>query len=178
MEEEQTQQQADDQKQHETKIKAVDNLVKTFHEMGVAIGRRVFIVAYDHSQASDRALRCVLFDLAQAERQDQVIIASCGTEKDKEEKERELAKCLSMVKAFSSLEYLDVKTRFVLVDGTKKTHIAKRICTLAEHLGAHYIVLGCRGLSGVKKQLLGSVSEYIVHNATCPVLVTRYPEEG
>ena len=35
------------------------------------------------------------------------------------------------------------------------------------------IVVGSRGLSGVKSLLLGSVSNGVVHHATCPTLVVR-----
>jgi len=33
--------------------------------------------------------------------------------------------------------------------------------------------MGSRGLSGVKKQILGSISEYVVQNAGIPVLITK-----
>jgi nucleotide-binding universal stress UspA family protein len=43
----------------------------------------------------------------------------------------------------------------------------------AEHHHAEGIVVGSRGLSGVKSMLLGSVSNSIVHHATRPVVVVR-----
>lgn len=46
------------------------------------------------------------------------------------------------------------------------------ICALAESLPASVIVLGTRGHSGLRRAVLGSVSDYVVRNAPCPVLIT------
>jgi nucleotide-binding universal stress UspA family protein len=50
------------------------------------------------------------------------------------------------------------------------------IVALAEELGADLIVMGCRGLGGVRRALMGSVSDSVVRHAHCPVLVVR-PEK-
>jgi len=47
------------------------------------------------------------------------------------------------------------------------------ICELAEQVGAAAIVIGSRGRGGVKRALLGSVSDHVVRNAPCPVVVDR-----
>ena len=52
------------------------------------------------------------------------------------------------------------------------------ICEFAAEVGAGVIVLGTRGRSGFKRALLGSVSDYVVRNAPCPVLVTGDNEDG
>jgi nucleotide-binding universal stress UspA family protein len=39
--------------------------------------------------------------------------------------------------------------------------------------GADLLVVGSRGYSGLVGALLGSVSQYCVHHATCPVVVVR-----
>jgi nucleotide-binding universal stress UspA family protein len=51
------------------------------------------------------------------------------------------------------------------------------IVALAEELGADLIVMGSRGLGGVRRALMGSVSDSVVRHAHCPVLVVR-PENG
>jgi nucleotide-binding universal stress UspA family protein len=50
------------------------------------------------------------------------------------------------------------------------------IVHLAEELGAGLIVLGSRGLGGVRRALMGSVSDSVVRHAHCPVMVVR-PEK-
>ena len=49
------------------------------------------------------------------------------------------------------------------------------IIDLAEEIEAGLVVLGNRGLGGVKRALMGSVSYSVVRHAHCPVLVVRHP---
>jgi len=53
---------------------------------------------------------------------------------------------------------------------------AEEIVDAAKHVGADLIVLGSRGLNGVRSVLLGSVSDRVLHLAHCPVLVVRPSE--
>ena len=50
-------------------------------------------------------------------------------------------------------------------------HPAPALVGAAE--GALMVVVGARGLGGFKGMLLGSVSQHVVHHATCPVLIVR-----
>ena len=52
------------------------------------------------------------------------------------------------------------------------------IVDLAEELGVGLIVMGSRGLGGVRRTLMGSVSDSVVRHAHCPVLVTRHMPKG
>ena len=47
------------------------------------------------------------------------------------------------------------------------------IVALAEEIEAGLVVLGSRGLGGVKRALMGSVSYSVVRHAHCPVLVVH-----
>ncbi len=65
-------------------------------------------------------------------------------------------------------------------DGGKvaETHLRsgdpdKEILRTAEALGVGLIVIGSRGLGGVSRMLIGSVSDSVVRHAHCPVFVVR-----
>jgi nucleotide-binding universal stress UspA family protein len=49
----------------------------------------------------------------------------------------------------------------------------QEIVRLGEEIGAGLIVMGSRGLGGLRRALMGSVSDSIVRHAHCPVLVVR-----
>src|SRR4051794_32947659 len=49
----------------------------------------------------------------------------------------------------------------------------EEIVALAEEIGAGLIALGSRGLGGLRRALMGSVSDSVVRHAHCPVLVVR-----
>jgi len=50
---------------------------------------------------------------------------------------------------------------------------AAEIVALAEELEAGLLVVGSRGLGGIRRALMGSVSDSVVRHAHCPVLVVR-----
>jgi nucleotide-binding universal stress UspA family protein len=45
------------------------------------------------------------------------------------------------------------------------------LCSFAEEVSANAIVMGTRGRGRLKRALLGSVCDYVVRNAPCPVVV-------
>ena len=47
------------------------------------------------------------------------------------------------------------------------------IIHLAEELGIGLIVMGSRGLGGVRRALMGSISDSVVRYAHCPVMIVR-----
>jgi nucleotide-binding universal stress UspA family protein len=51
--------------------------------------------------------------------------------------------------------------------------VAEQIVNLAEEIRAGLIVVGSRGLGGMRRALMGSVSDAVVRHAHCPVLVVR-----
>ena len=56
-----------------------------------------------------------------------------------------------------------------LVEG----RVAPEIVALAEEIGAGLIVMGSRGLGGIRRALMGSVCDSVVRHAHCPVLMVR-----
>jgi nucleotide-binding universal stress UspA family protein len=53
---------------------------------------------------------------------------------------------------------------------------SEAIASTAERIGADLIVMGTRGLSGIKHVMLGSVAERTVRIAPCPVLTVKATE--
>src|SRR5215208_6955517 len=52
-------------------------------------------------------------------------------------------------------------------------HPSDDVVRVAEEIGAGLIVVGSRGRGGVRRALMGSVSDSVVRHAHCPVLVVR-----
>ena len=70
--------------------------------------------------------------------------------------------------------------RDVLVEGRvewtrviEEGYPAELICELADKQGVDLIVMGHRGLSAVARLVIGSVSDKVVRNAPCSVMVVR-----
>jgi nucleotide-binding universal stress UspA family protein len=51
------------------------------------------------------------------------------------------------------------------------------ICRLAAERGAAAIIIGTRGNGGLRRAFLGSVSDHVVRNAPCPVIVIGPPQD-
>lgn len=56
-------------------------------------------------------------------------------------------------------------------------HAGDVIVKLSKEEKFSLIVMGRRGLSGLAKLLLGSVSNYVLHYAECPTLIVKHDEE-
>ncbi len=50
---------------------------------------------------------------------------------------------------------------------------ANEIVRLSEELGVGLIIMGSRGLGGVRRALMGSVSDSVARHAPCPVMIVR-----
>ena len=55
----------------------------------------------------------------------------------------------------------------------KRGHPYEVIVRFAEEHGSDLVVVGSRGLGGFEQMLVGSVSNYVAHHASCPVLIVR-----
>ena len=77
-------------------------------------------------------------------------------------------------------EILDSQVRKIEEGGgsVQEAHLRRgrkdeEIVRVAEEIGAGLIVMGSRGLGGVRRALMGSVSDSVMRHAHCPVLVVR-----
>lgn len=64
---------------------------------------------------------------------------------------------------------LDFSCRAIAMKGEPKVEIVRK----ANELGADLLIMGSRGMGAFKKIFIGSVSEYCVNNAQCPVLIVK-----
>lgn len=85
---------------------------------------------------------------------------------DRLERDREADARASLEAARSILGRGDAET--MILAGSP----GRSLCQLAEELPASVIVMGTRGRSGIRRAVLGSVSDHVVRNARCPVLTT------
>jgi nucleotide-binding universal stress UspA family protein len=67
-----------------------------------------------------------------------------------------------------------VSTEFTQLAGNP----GRMICQLANNCSADLILVGSRGLKGLKEMFLGSVSNYVTHHAPCSVLIVRNPVDA
>ena len=139
------------------------------------------LVAFDFSESSELALKhAVALALEETPRDFHFLIVldprkGLGLKKEEvvnyqyTEEVQELAtKHIS-----ESLANLDPGGEVTLLVHVRIGDPVKSILEMATEVGASLIVLGSHGRTGVKRVLLGSLSERVVREAECPVLVTR-----
>jgi nucleotide-binding universal stress UspA family protein len=90
--------------------------------------------------------------------------------------ERELEEAMGQAQSFLDREVEQVKGEGVEVAGTHlvRGRPDRELVHISEEIEAGLIVMGSRGLGGVRRALIGSVSDSVVRHAHCPVLVVRH----
>src|SRR5918997_5118564 len=56
--------------------------------------------------------------------------------------------------------------------------VDREIVALAKELGVGLIVMGCRGHRGIRRAIEGSISDAVIRQAPCPVLMVRSHESA
>ncbi|MGE0474409.1 MAG: universal stress protein [Nitrospirales bacterium] len=92
------------------------------------------------------------------------------TEKILKDRGREATALFDQIRERLSSTNFSIEERLVF------GHEAQEILKAARHTRAELVVVGSKGLTGLRRLLLGSVSHKVVRNASCSVLVIRSRE--
>ena len=91
---------------------------------------------------------------------------------DQDELDRQAKRLLE-----AELERLKSSGTEVAGSRPRRGRAEEEVVDLAEEVGADLIVMGSRGLGGMSRALVGSVSDSVVRHAHCPVMVVRKEKE-
>jgi nucleotide-binding universal stress UspA family protein len=137
------------------------------------------VVAYDHSELSKKALKMAM-NLAKQDKQIELLVLmvlqparpmvySYGYAFEAiQDSEREEVNSIRK-EIEEDLQLLPNKTRSVVIEGNPGVMIVEFV----KQNDCDLVVMGSRGLSGLKELFLGSVSHYVVQKATCPVFIVK-----
>lgn len=64
-------------------------------------------------------------------------------------------------------EKMKVSAKIIIKSG----HAGDHVCKTAQKEGAAFLVVGSRGMGTIRRTILGSVSDYIIHHAHAPVIL-------
>ncbi|XP_051131846.1 uncharacterized protein LOC127251933 [Andrographis paniculata] len=99
-------------------------------------------------------------------------ISGVNVESAKQNHEQNAARILS--RAFEICREKSLNAKTLILEGDPKD----KICRAVEEMSIDLLVVGSRGLGQIKRALLGSVSDYCIHHAKCPVLLVKPPIKG
>lgn len=91
---------------------------------------------------------------------------------NRDAKEQGEAAVRAVAEAVRGLGYTSERIETRLIEGSA----GPSLCRLAADVHASAVIIGSRGRGGLKRALLGSVSDYVVRNAPCTVIVSKDAE--
>lgn len=90
------------------------------------------------------------------------------------ERVKEAEEAMEKANAITREMEVEVETKILYADPKRYCFDPKRLIVMyAQEGGFDAVVLGSHGKTGISKVVLGSVSEYVVKNARCPVLLIK-----
>lgn len=137
------------------------------------------VVAYDHSDLSKKALKMAM-NLAKQDMKIELVVfmvtqpvrpmvytygyAFEAIQDSQREEVNAIRKEID-----EEIQSLPNKTKSVVMEGNPGVMIVEFV----KQNDADLVVMGSRGLSGLKELFLGSVSHYVVQKAPCPVFIVK-----
>ncbi|KAJ3081825.1 hypothetical protein HK102_002105 [Quaeritorhiza haematococci] len=134
---------------------------------------KTILFALDESQPSVSALNwCFDYLLHDGDKLTVVAVEDKDTDK-----EGAIDRIKSLLRAVWGSKHANVKMGLRVLVGNNP---GKMICELVESIQPEVLVLGSAGKSNLQGMMVGSVSQYCVAHAACPVIVARtmMKEEG
>jgi len=130
------------------------------------------LLAIDWSESAEKAFDWYVYHL---HRKGCKLILSHYIEADKEkEYQKKEAAMLELQETYEN-RLCQLKIEYEWVTGNQSSP-GEHLINLAKSMNVDMIVMGARGLNKVQKLFMGSVSDYVLRNSTCPVLICRWPE--
>lgn len=154
--------------------------------MADSVNKRKIVIAMDGSEYSEGALKWFAKNMYQKDRDEVIVLhvtdhrnsSSFGSNwmpvdptmvhmayKEEEEKAKVAIKKLDAI-----LMDAGVQGNVVRAHGIPGEQIIQK----SEELGVTMIIIASRGLGKIRRTILGSVSDYVVHHSSVPVIVCRH----
>ncbi|CAH8337695.1 unnamed protein product [Eruca vesicaria subsp. sativa] len=156
-------------------------------------GGRKIGVAVDFSECSKKALKWAIDNLVRDG--DHLILLTVAHDMHYEEGEMQLWEAVGSpllpLSEFSEAAVMkkyavkpDAETLDIANTAARKKSITvvmkiywgdprEKICEAVEHIPLSSLVIGNRGLGGLQRMIMGSVSNHVVNNVACPVTVVK-----
>ncbi|ESN98907.1 hypothetical protein HELRODRAFT_185040 [Helobdella robusta] len=135
---------------------------------------RKIVVAVDPSDQAEQAFQWYLSTVHRPENEVILLfinVTSSAAESSEDTPKKEPQTVKSMEDKYNGwILEKGISGRMRTESGSKK---GETICRVAEEEDATMIIVGTRGLGKVRRTIMGSVSDYVVHHAPCPVIVCR-----